>query len=83
MFGTIEFNDGGFQYMESLSYSLMPKSYKQLKVDGLPSDVLSQLKSLKGEKYSTDELFLSAIKEVIGSNDLSQYRDKLHRCSGF
>jgi len=77
MFGAIEFNDGGFQYMESLSYSLTPKSFKQLKADALPSDVLSQLKSLKGEKYSTDGLFLTAIEQVIGSGILNQYREKL------
>ena len=77
MFGAIEFHGGGFQYMESLSYSLTPKSLKQLKSEALPSDVLSQLKSLKGEKYSTDDLFLSAIKKAIGSEALNRYRDKL------
>jgi len=77
MFGAIDFHDGDFQFMESLSYSLTPKSFKQLKADAFPSDVLSQLKSLKGEKYATDELFLSALEETIGFETVDQYRDKL------
>jgi len=61
MFGAIEFTGGEFHYMESLSYQLKAKSFKQLKSDGLPSEILSQLKPLKGEKFSTDSLFLAAI----------------------
>ncbi len=50
MFGAIEFQGGGFQYMESLSYSLEEKSFKKLKANALPDGVLTQLKSLKREK---------------------------------
>jgi len=77
IFGAIDFHGGQFQFMESLSYSLTPKSFKQLKADGLPSEVLSSLKSLKGEKYSTDVLFLSAIEDMIGLESATQYREKL------
>jgi len=77
MFSAIDFHDGDFQFMESRSYSLTPKSFKQLKADAFPSDVLSQLKSLEGEKYATDELFLSAREETIGFETVDQYRDKL------
>jgi len=44
IFGAIDFYRGQFQFMESLSYRLTPKSFKQLKADGLPSKVLSSLK---------------------------------------
>ncbi len=77
MFGAIEFNDGGFQYMESLSYSLTPKSFKKLKTDEFPSDKLSQLKTLKNEKYSTDVLFLASVEDVIGFDVLNKYREAL------
>ncbi len=77
MFGAIEFQGGDFQFMESLSYSLTAKSFKQLKIDALPSDVLKALKSLKGEKYATDDLFLSALEESIGLEAAIQYRDQL------
>jgi len=41
IFGAIDFHRGQFQFMESLSYRLTPKSFKQLKADGLPSEVVS------------------------------------------
>jgi len=51
MFGAIEVKGGGFQYMESLSYSLKAKSLKLLKNENLPTELLNALKTLKNEQY--------------------------------
>jgi len=42
IFGAIDFHRGQFQFMESLYYRLTPKSFKQLKADGLPSEVVEK-----------------------------------------
>ncbi len=77
IFGAIDFHGGQFQLMESLSYSLTPKSFKYLKAEALSSEILNELKPLKNKKYSTDVLFLSAIEEIIGLESVIQYREKL------
>lgn len=47
MFGAIEFNGGHFQYLESLAYSLTPKSIKALKADEVAEDILKKAYRLK------------------------------------
>jgi len=46
MYGAIEFNGGGFQYMESLVYSIIAKSIKMLKAADVPLEVMENLKAL-------------------------------------
>jgi len=76
MYGAIEFEGGGFQYMESFHYCLTPKSFRELKREGLPSELTEKLKSLKNENYSTEENFLQAIEELIGKDDRLSYQEK-------
>jgi len=73
MYGAIEFNGGNFQYMESLAYSITPKSIKALKAAKVPEDVLESLKPLKKEKYKTEASFKAALKEALGINTFNQY----------
>jgi len=60
MFGVIEVKGYGFQYMESLSYSLKAKSLKLLKDEQLPTELLNALKTLKNEQYQTQTDFICA-----------------------
>jgi transposase len=71
MFGAIEFNGGGFQYMESLAYSIAAKSIKMLKAADVPENVLESLKPLKKEKYKAS--FKAALKETLGIDIFNQY----------
>ena len=70
MFGAIEFNSGDFQYMESIAYSITPKSIKALKADNIPENILENLKSLKNEKYKTKASFIIALEKVLGKDSL-------------
>jgi len=80
MFGAIECDGGDFQYLESLSYAITPKSLRQLqKEEQVPQDVLALLKPLKNQKYSTQEQFLMAIEEAIGAEQVTCYRAKILR----
>jgi transposase len=74
MYGAIEFNGGGFQYMESLVYSITAKSIKALKADGMTFDVLESLKPLKNQKYKTLVAFTTVLEDVLGSDVFNQYR---------
>ena len=62
MFGAIEVKGGGFQYMESLAYTLKPKSLKALKEEQVPAKLISALSKLKNQQYSTKNLFLAALE---------------------
>jgi transposase len=72
MFGTIELKSGNFQYQQSLAYVLKPKSLKLLKEEKLPTELLALLKTLKNEP--TQQLFLTALSEIIDSQLISQYQ---------
>lgn len=61
MFGAIELKSGSFQYRQSLAYELKPKSLKLLKEAMLPEELLEKLKTLKNQKYTTQQLFLDAL----------------------
>jgi transposase len=75
MFGAIEVKGGGFQYMESLAYTLKAKSLKLLKAEDVPVDLISALTTLKNQQYSTKSLFLAAIKNVADNDLVAKYQD--------
>jgi hypothetical protein len=73
MFGTIELGDGSFQYRQLLAYSLQPKSLKLLKEAKLPTELLTLLKTLKGELYATEFDFLTALKALVDEKLMATY----------
>jgi transposase len=77
MFGAIEFKSGQLHFMESLAYSLTPKSLKQLKEEGIPEELLTPLKELKNEKYKTKEEYLQALTEVLGEQEANKNQSVL------
>ena len=77
MFGAIEFKSGRLHFMESLAYSLTPRSLKQLKEEDVPEELLTQLKELKNEKYKTKEEYLQALTEVLGEQEANNNRSVL------
>jgi transposase len=77
MFGAIEFKSGRLHFMESLAYSLTPKSLKQLKGEGVPEELLTRLKELKNEKYKTKEEYLQALTEVLGEQEANKNQSVL------
>jgi hypothetical protein len=66
MFGAIDFNNGQFFYMESLAYSIAPKSIKLFKEEGISDEILNQLKILKGQKFENKGSYLKGLEELIG-----------------
>lgn len=74
MYGVIEFEGGGFHYMESLQYVLKPKSFKALKEEKLPEELITLLRPLKDEKFKTQILFINRLKGLLGNDDLSLYQ---------
>ncbi len=77
MFGAISFFDGAFEYREARAYTLTPKALKQLKADGLPTEIMARLAGLKGHRYPTRERFHQALDEVIGPEDRAYYQHRL------
>ena len=75
MFVAIEVKGGGFQYMESLSYSLKAKSLKLLKSEEVPAELISALSTLKNEQYPTQSIFLAALKNVVDEDLVVKYQD--------
>ncbi len=54
-------------------YKFDKPSLEKLKEDRIPSEVLDQLESLIGQKYSTKAKFIEAVESVIGSNVTNRY----------
>jgi transposase len=74
MYGVIEFEGGGFHYMESLQYVLKPKSFKALKEERLPEELIKLLIPLKNEKFKTQVLFINRLESLLGKSDLFLYQ---------
>jgi len=74
MYGAIEFESGDFQYKESFHYKLAAKSFKQLKTEGLPAELIAQLKPLKNEEYKTEKEFLATAEGLIGKEQCESYK---------
>ena len=79
IFGAIEVKGGGFQYMESLAYTLKAKSLKLLKAEELPADLITALSTLKNEQYPTQGTFLAALKNVADENLVVKYQEVILR----
>jgi transposase len=74
MYGVIEFEGGGFHYMESLQYVLKPKSFKGLKEERLPEELIKLLMPLKDEEFKTQILFITKLESLLGKGNLSLYQ---------
>ena len=74
MYGVIEFEGGGFHYMESVHYGLKPKSLRDLKHAGLPSEVGEQLKPLKAKTFKTQTAFLKQLQATLGPAETARYQ---------
>ncbi len=74
MYGVIEFEGGGFHYMESLHYALKPKSFRDLKQAGLAGELLERLKPLKGKTFKTQTAFLNQLQTTLGQAETGQYQ---------
>ena len=75
MFGVIELEGGSFQYQQLLSYSLQPKSLKLLKEEELPTELLTQLKTLKGNKYETALKLIEDLKKIVDDKSIAEYQE--------
>jgi len=73
MYGVIEFEGGGFHYMESLQYVLKPKSLRELKKSGVPEDLIMKLKPLKDEPFKTLVDFTKQLETVLGKEAAARY----------
>ena len=74
MYGVIEFKGGGFHYLESLHYALKPKSFRDLKRAGLPSELCEQLKPLKDKTFKTQSAFLKQLQATLGQAETARYQ---------
>jgi transposase len=81
MFGAIEFKTGDFQYLESLSYCITPKSLKQLKQDQVPVELIDKLKGLKGHPCKTQDTFLNELQKAIGRDLADKYQPQILKCA--
>jgi len=74
------FNDGTeLQYSvegshNSASFKLTEQSYEKLKKDGLPDDLLIQLRGLKNQIYTDENDFVEAIEKAVGSEETVKYK---------
>ena len=75
MYGVIEFANGGFHHMESLHYTLKPKSLRELKLAGLPSDLLALLKTLKDQEFKTHEAFSKQLEATLGNENTLLHKE--------
>lgn len=74
MYGVIEFEGGGFHYLESLHYALKPKSFRDLKHAGLASELAERLKPLKAKTFKTQTAFLQQLQATLGQAETARYR---------
>jgi len=77
MFGSIEFQKGDFQYQESISYTLMPKSFKFLKNKEMPKETLKALKLFKNESFHLQEDFTHAMRQWMEETFMKEWETEL------
>ncbi len=77
MFGAIDFHSGAFYYREALAYTLRAKSFKHLKTVGLPEAVVAQLRAMKNIGYPSQQAFIRALDEVLGTALRTQYHEPI------
>ncbi len=74
MYGVIEFEGGGFHYMESVQYALKPKSFRDLKHAGLPAELCERLKALKAKTFKTQSAFVNQLQATLGQAETARYQ---------
>ncbi len=74
IFGAIDMMKGGFHYRESRQYVLTQKSFTALKNEGMPPEVVKQLKaSINKEVFLTKQDFTDALQENMSKSHYEAY----------
>jgi transposase len=73
MYGVIEFENGGFHYMESLQYTLKPKSFRMLKEAGVDIKLIELIKPLKDVTFKTLPEFVNSLTNILGKERVTMY----------
>jgi raffinose/stachyose/melibiose transport system permease protein len=64
--------------IEKPHYKLTPKTFETLKEkENIPDDILLALDPLLNERYENKDLFLKAVEEKIGKDQLDKYSEKI------
>jgi len=74
MYGVIEFEGGGFHYMESLHHVLKPKSFRELKKAGLPGQLAESPKPLQDELFKTQNALPGQLEATLGREQATRYQ---------
>lgn len=60
--------------IEKIGFTLTEYSLTKLKEEGFPENLIINLKSLKEKKYSTQDIFISALETAIGKKQTAHYK---------
>jgi cytochrome c553 len=64
-------------------YSLKKKKmYKEMKKEGIPADIVKQLRPLYKKKFTDEGEFVKAIEELIGKANTDKYKDIIIKIGG-
>ena len=66
-----------FAFAGKAGFTLTELSLDSLRTERLPNEILEKLKSLKDQKFNTEEEFLEAVRKEIGNDQTIRYKAKI------
>ena len=63
-------------------YLKKKKMYKEMKKEGIPADIVKQLRPLYKKKFTAEGEFVKAIEELIGKANTDKYKDIIIKIGG-
>jgi predicted RecB family nuclease len=65
-------------YIRALkSYKLNKNSLERLENEGLPEDILLNLKNIKDQEYKSKEQLLNSLEDILEENQISRFKSKI------
>ena len=73
---------GMFRAETKARYRLKKKVFKKLKKAGVPADIIAKLKPLNKKKFTEEDKFVEAIKNLLGKKDTQRYIETIIKSAG-
>jgi ABC-type lipoprotein release transport system permease subunit len=76
-FNTVFIGEKLAKELNIIRYIITPESITFLKEEGMPSETISKVETLQGQRFTSDKKFVKAYEKVLESREIQKYRWKI------
>jgi ABC-type lipoprotein release transport system permease subunit len=76
-FNTVFIGEKLAKELNIIRYNLTPEALESLKEKGIPSEILSKVEALQGQRFTSEKKFIKAYEKILEPSDIQKYGWKI------